>query len=83
MEWRLKVRLLGWRQVSEDLLRRLEGVYMDSPYLNELTCQFRRQMRQVGWRLAIICNPHQVTVDEDGKVVPSFMTGALVTNEHR
>ena len=65
----------------EDLLWSLKAIDVDCPDLGDLTGQGRCQVWQVLWYLAIIRDPHEVSVDQDSKVV-AFMVGpALVADQ--
>ena len=46
-----------------------------------MTGQLWREVLQVGGRFAVVCNPHQVSVDEDGEVVASIVAGSSVADE--
>ena len=63
------------------MLRCSESVHTDRPNLRDLACQLGRQEGQVGWYLAIICQPHQTSVDENGKVVTCGVGLASVAYE--
>ena len=73
--------LLWWWEASPDLLWCLEGVDVDCPNLRDLAGQLRGQKWQVSWSFAVICQPHQVPVDQDGKIVSCVMCLASVTDE--
>ena len=54
---------------------------MYGPYLGDLAGQLWSQVVQVHRRLSIICNPHQVSVDKDDKVMPCSMARTTKTDE--
>ena len=56
---------------------------MYRPNLGDLAGKLRRQVLQMCWRLAIVCNPHQVSVDEDGEVVTIVVAGSSMADESR
>ena len=58
-----------------------ERVDVDRPDLGDLTGQLWREMVQVDWRFAVISNPHEVSVDEDGEIVACIVAGSSVTDE--
>ena len=81
MKRRIEVWLLRRREILPYLLRRPESVQTDCPNLSNLTGQFRSQKGQVGGHLAVVCQPHQIPVDKNGKIVSSGMCLAPVANE--
>ena len=49
--------------------------------MSDLAGQLWRQVLQVDGRFAVICKPHQVSVDEDGEIVASIVAGSSVADE--
>ena len=81
MERRVVVWLLRWWETVPYLLRSLEGIHTDRPNLCDLACQLGCQERQIGRNLAIICQPHQVSVDKNCEIVTSGVGFASMTYE--
>ena len=82
MHWRLVIWLFWWWQALKYLLRCLETINAHRPDLSDLARQAWRQIWQMCWHLAIICYPHEVVVDEDGKIVFFLMGLSSMANEH-
>ena len=80
VEWWIVVRALGWWQGPGDLPRGGQGRGLDAPDLHNLACHLGRQEGQdFGWG-AIVFQPHQVFVHQNGVVVARVVGGASVTN---
>ena len=64
------------------MLRRSESIDVHSPDLCDLAGQLWREVLQVDGRFAVICNPHEVPVDENSKVVVLWLAArATVADE--
>ena len=69
MKWWIKVWFLCWWEHLDDLLGRPERVNMDCPDLCHLAGELWCEMCQVNGWLAVIRQPHEITIDEDREVV--------------
>ena len=63
-----------------DLSRCDKGGGLYSPNLHYLACELGRQEREHCWMAAVISNPHQVSVDQDGEVVAAVMGGSSMAD---
>ena len=78
--WWIVVRCFRLRQCPLDLSRRDKSRGLDSPNLHDLTSKLGCQEREHCWVATVICNPHQVSVDQNGKVMPAIVGGSSVAD---
>ena len=65
----------------EHLLRSFEAIHVHRPDLCDLAGQTGCQVGQVSWDLAIISNPHEVSIDKNREVVALLMCLTSMTDE--